>query len=371
MKNLFITIFVFSTLFSVSFSQETIKVAALFSKTGEASSISDEHLITVRFAVEEINRNGGILSKKVELIEIDNESTALGSRKAALLASQEDIIAVFGGSWSSHALGMAPVLQQKGIPMLTPTATNPKVTEIGNYIFRVCFVDTFQGQILAKFAHEVLKSEKLAVLTNTDQIYSIGLSDTFIEHSNFLNKNIVAKLTYIENMANYKKLISNLKQFDVDTVMLPGYTRDSAQIIKLARNAGIKSIFIGGDGWSHLMLNYTQKELNNTYYLTHWHKDMTDKKSKKFVNKIVTVFDKSRINAGMALSYDMVYLLKHAIVKANTLEKDKIRTALSQTKQFVGVTGNIKFDSFGNPVKPAVILKFNNGKSTVVKRIEP
>lgn len=371
MKTLaYFAVFVF-IIVDLSAAAESIKIAAIFSQTGEASSISYEHLITVRFAVDEINKNGGILGKRIELIELDNGSTALGSRQAALRAVNEGVTAVLGGSWSSHALGMAPVLQKAGVPMLTPTATNSKVTEVGNYIFRVCFIDTFQGEILAKFAYNELKARRIAILTNTDQIFSIELAKQFIHFINLLNGEITVELDYIEDMTNYENLINKLMQYNFDIVFLPGYIRDSAQIIKKARTMGLDSIFLGGDGWSHLMYKYAPESLDNTYYLTHWHTSQNDEKSISFLKKIKTLFPDEEINAGMALSYDMVYLLADAIERAQSTDRKLIRESLADTTEFIGITGEIKYDKNRNPIKPAVILEFENRTSTFVKQIVP
>jgi len=350
-------------------SKNVIKIAAIFSQSGEAMQNSIEHLMTARYAIEEINRSGGILGKQISLIEIDNKSSALGSRHAAQKAVKENVIAVIGGSWSSHALGMARVLQKAKIPMITPTATNPKVTEIGNFIFRVCFIDSFQGKILAKFSHGDLKAKNMAVLTNTDQVYSIELARQFSQEFKNLGQTIVIELDYIETAPDFKGLIKDLSQYQFDAVFLPGYTRDSAQIVKTSRQMGIHVPFLGGDGWSHRMLNYASRELDNTYYLTHWSKENLDKKSTKFVKKISQLFEFSRINAGMALSYDAVFLLADAIARAGVLDTGQIRQALEMTRNYDGVTGLISFDSRRNPVKTAVILQFKNNKTRVVRQL--
>lgn len=370
MKKFLICIFIFYLFCPVAaFSNEPIKIAAIFSKSGEAVAISIEHLLTVRFAVEELNTAGGLLGRRIELIEYDNQSSALGAKKAALKAVEDDVCAVIGGSWSSHAIGMSPVLQNAKIPTISPTATNPKLTRIGDYIFRTCFIDSFQGEMLAQFVHKDLNLQRVAVLTNVDQVYSIDLSSQFITSMKSFNREITAELEYIENLPSYDELISKLLTKKFDAVMLPGYTRDSAQIIKTARKNGINKIFVGGDGWSHLMLNYASSELNNSYYLTHWHKDLKDRKSVEFADKIVKIAAKSKVNAGMALSYDTVYLLADAILRAKSTEPEAIRDALAKTKDFIGVTGRIRYDRNRNPQKPAVILKFQDGVSTVVKRI--
>jgi len=353
------------------YAKDPIKIAAIFSMSGEVVAISIEHLMTVRLAVEEINANGGVLGRPIKLIELDNQSTALGAQAAAIEAVRQNVQAVVGGSWSSHALGMAKVLQTAKIPTLSPTATNPKVTKIGNYIFRTCFIDSFQGEMLARFVHEDLKLQKMVVLTNVDQIYSMDLSRQFIKSTRSFGGQISAEFDYIESLTQYKDLVARLLTYEFDAVMLPGYTRDSAQIIKTAREMGINKIFIGGDGWSHLMLNYAFKELNNCYYLTHWHKDLQDKKSIEFMDKIVQKFGRIKVNAGMALSYDTIYLLADAIQRARSTEPKAIRDALAKTRDFVGVTGRISYDKNRNPLKPAVILKFENGVSKLVKQIFP
>ncbi len=201
-------------------------------------------------------------------------------------------------------------------------------------------------------------------------MFSIGLSKQFIKSFKELNGKISESFKYIENMSDYETLITRLAGCDCDVIFLPGYARDSAQIIKNARRMGIKKTFIGGDGWSHLMLNYAPDSLDNSYYLTHWHKSMKSRKSLEFVEKIRSVFPYNMINAGMALSYDMVYLLKDAIERAGSADRESIRKAIEDTDKFNGVTGEIKFDSIGNPVKSAVIIKFIAGKSEFVKQIK-
>ncbi len=370
MRKIIIIVFFFSLPAAFLFAEDTVKIAAIFSITGEASSTADEHLVTVRFAVDEINRKGGVLGKKIELLEYDNESSPLGARYAARKAVKEDIAAAFTGSWSSYVLAMAPVFQEAGIPMLTPIATNPDVTKAGNYIFRVCFVDSFQGEAMSRFAYNDLNARKAAVLTNSDQIFSIGLSEQFKKSFTDLGGEITLVQKYIENMSDYDSIASMINNDNCDVIFLPGYSRDSAQIIKNARRLGITRVFLGGDGWSSLMFNYAPDSLENNYYITHWHKSLEDKKTREFVMKIATIFPDDRINAGMALSYDMVYLLADAIERAGSFDREKIREAVENTRDFTGTTGRIVFDSNGDPVKPAVIIRFSGGKSEFVRQIE-
>lgn len=348
-----------------------IPIAAIFSKTGEAAPISVEHLVIARFAVDEINRAGGVLGQHLNLLEIDNASSALGSRTAAREAISLNVAAVIGGSWSSHALGMAPELQRAGIPMISPTATNPAVTGVGDCIFRACFIDSFQGIMLAAFVHDDLKARRVAVVTNADQVYSMDLSRCFIDRFTRYPGTAVAEFDYIETIASFSSVAGQIVGYPADVVFLPGYARDSSHIIQAARNRGINSVFVGGDGWSHLMLNYSVEELNNTYFLTHWHKAMADDRSRAFVRKAAALFDESRINAGMALTYDAVYLLVDAMRRAGTSDPKQLRDALADTYDFTGVTGTIRFDASRNPVKPGVILRFRDGKTEVVKTVLP
>ena len=356
---------------SISSAADTIKIAAIFSQTGEAAAISKEHLVAVKFAVNEINQAGGVLGKKIELVLFDNKSSGIGSMHAAKEAIASGVVAVIGGSWSSHALGMAPVLQREGVPMLTPTATNPRVTEVGDYIFRTCFIDTFQGEMGAKFAYNELNKRRAAILINVDQVFSIELSKQFIESFSTLGGEIVAKLDYVEDIAEYQELIANLDGYDFDVIFLPGYTRDSAQIIKKARGMGIVTTFLSGDGWSHLMIKYAPKSLYNAYYLSHWDRAQQDSKSIEFTRKISAVVAENEINGGTALAYDMVYLLADAIKRAGKIDRVLIRDSLAATDDFVGVAGAIKFDAKGNPIKPAVVLRFDGGKVKLLKLISP
>ena len=176
MKRLLTVLVVFLVGPTVLFGTETFRLASIFSQTGTAAMTNLHQIRTVELAVEEINRNGGVLGSQIELFSYDNESSALGSILAAKNAVADEVSAVIGASWSSHSLAMAPVFQEAGIPMLTPSSTNTAVTGIGDYIFRVCFVDSFQGEVAAKFAIEDLHVKTAVVLTNTNSTYSLDLA---------------------------------------------------------------------------------------------------------------------------------------------------------------------------------------------------
>ena len=349
--------------------EETIRIGAIYSLSGEAKNISDEHLIATRFAVREINKNGGVLGRQLELIEVDNESSGIGSRNAAQFLVRQKVVAVVGPSWSSHALSVAPVLQKAAIPMLSPTATNPRVTLVGNYIFRICFIDSFQGEMLAKFAYTDKGLKRAVLLVNSGHVYSTDLADVIEKSYEQLGGKVLRSIDYVEDVSNYREILQSLKDIKYDMIFIPGYARDAAHIIKTAEELGIETVFIGGDGWSHLMYKYGGSSLNGNFYLTHWNKSVPDKLSQDFVKKISTLFRPSQINAGMALAYDTIYLLADAITRVNSIEPAAIRDALANTRKFTGVTGNVQFDKDRNPIKPAVVLEFMNGDAIVVKTI--
>ncbi|MDM8524927.1 ABC transporter substrate-binding protein [Desulfococcaceae bacterium HSG8] len=354
---------------SVGESAETVKVAAIFAKTGKAAGVGSGFFQAARFSVEEINHQGGLLGKQIELIEFDNKTTPLDSKLAAVKAVKAGVIAVIGASWSSNSLAMAPVLQAAGIPMISPDSTNPDVTLAGNYIFRVCFVDSFQGRVMADFAIRDLKAKTAVVLTNANSSYSLGLAKVFIQHFREQKGKIAWEGDYLDEEADFSFLLEKIKTIKPDAVFLPGYRRDSALIMKQARKMGLSVTFLGGDGWDEDMYNYVKEELHGNYYSSHWNREVSDRTSREFVER----YEKKHgeVNPSHALGYDAVSLLADAIRRVESSEPAKIRDAVASTNKFQGVTGNITLDRNGDPVKPAVILKFDKGTIVYVRTAQP
>jgi branched-chain amino acid transport system substrate-binding protein len=217
---------------------EPVKVAAIFAKTGLASHTDAFALRGVALAVEEINENGGLLGHPVQLIEIDNQSTPLGSKQAAKTALNLGVTAVIGCCWSSHSLAMAPLLQEASVPMISPLSTNPEVTRVGDYIFRVCFVDSFQGQVMARFAIEDLHARSAVVLINVSSPYSMDLSDFFIKSFTAAGGQVLWKGKYREKAVDFSEILDEVRRHAPDAVFLPGYAPDSALIIRQATANG-------------------------------------------------------------------------------------------------------------------------------------
>ncbi len=349
---------------------DIIKIAAIFAKTGAAAASQEHIILTVKLAEEEINSKGGILGKQVEFIEIDNQSTSIGAKSAARQAISEGVVAVIGCARSSNSLAAAPVLQQAKIIMISPGSTNPKVTQIGDYIFRVCFLDSMQGMAMANFAINDLNSEEAVVLTNTTYSYSIDLSEFFSRHYKSLGGHILWEGDFIENMSDFSSILEKVKELDPDVIYLPAYVRDSGLIIRQARQMGILSIFLGGDGWGEEFITYGKEAVNGSYLTDHWHHSVDRENSREFVRKYEKKYN-IKPRAGSALTYDAIYILLNAITGSGSLDTVTIREYLANSTNFDGITGNISFDENGDPVKSVFIIQVDNFGRKYIKSIEP
>ena len=360
-------------IFAQAGATETIKIAAIFSKTGVAAKDNAPLLEGVSLAVEEINRQSGLLGRQLEVIELDNSSNFIGSKQAALKAVELDVAAVIGAAYSSHSLAMAPVLQQRQIPMISPISTNPKVTLIGNFIFRVCFTDPFQGKVMAQFAYRDLKARTAIILTNVNSDYSIGLVEFFEKSFRQSGGKVLWEGEYKEKAIDFSTILKKVRLLQPDVVFVPGYIQDSAFIIKQARKMEIRSIFLGGDGWSgDQMYQYGGKAIEGSYYSQHWHSKVPFPRSQQLQANYYCKYGTKILPKTLPTGYDAVMVLADAIRRAQSLKHKKIRDTLAATKNFQGATGTITFDENGDPVnKDAVILKFENRTSVYVKTIKP
>ena len=348
---------------------QTIKIGEINALSGIVSVSRYNHNAMVQFAFDEINAQGGVLGKKLELVRIDNQSSAIGSKQAAKKAVEMGVVAVLGPDFSSHALGAAPVLQQAKIPMLSYGATNPKVTLVGDYIFRACFIDPFQGKVMAYYAANDLKAKTAVILTNVGEAYSIDLAKFFRDHFERYGGKILWEGDYSASATDFKEQLRTTKGLNPDVIFVPGYPRDSGFIMKQARIMGIKAPFLGGDGWNANTYNYGGNAIDGNYFSTHWHREDPSEISRIFLKR----FENEQVRVeNSPIPYDVVHLVADAIKRANSTNPEKIRDALAQTKDFPGVAGNITFDQNGDPInKPAAIVKFHKGEIKYVKTIRP
>lgn len=356
-------VFVFST----ACADEVIKVAGIYELTGATVS-GNETLQGIRLGIDEVNRRGGVLGKKMKLIVLDNLSTPIGSNVAAEEADKLNVAAIIGPAWSSHAIAVAKVAQAKKIPMISNVATNPKITKIGNHIFRVCFTDAFQGRVMAEFAHKYLKADTAVIFSDITSDYSMVLAEMFRTNFESLGGRILLALKYKHKHENHNNLIAQAKKTDSDVLFISGHS-ESGQIVKDAQDAGISAIPLGGDGWDvENFFSRGGKYLKQGYYCTHWSKAMDSELSGLFVKKYKHT---GNISSATVLAYDAVLLLADAIGRAGSADRAGIRNAIANTRGFKGVTGTISFDMNGDPIKSAVIMEIKNGKLGYLKTVAP
>lgn len=373
-KKKIVSLIVFLQFFAVNcFSQPdgTIKIGSIFSKTGIASMEGLECFEAVQFTVDEVNNSGGVLGRKIIVLEIDNKSMPIGAKQAAIEAVDKNVVAVIGASWSSHSLAMAPVLQEAGIPMISPTSTNPKLTLMGDYIFRVCFTDPFQGKVMSTFAQKQLNAKTAVIIKDIISDYSMGLADFFRAHFSGNERSVLLEIDYIGMDIQIDNDLDKVLVLKPDVIFVPGHEKDSTYIIGKCRVKGIKSILLGADGWSSRMYELPSNNIEGSYFSTHWHKSVPFQKSKKLQETYKSKFGREII-PDTALVYDAVMVLCDAIKRAGVIDRKKIRDAIVSTTDFDGVTGRISIDQNGDPInKDAVILKFEDRKSVFITTIKP
>ncbi len=354
--------------------QDTIKVGEYASLTGKEASFGQQSHKGLTLAIEELNAAGGVLGKKLELITEDNQTKPGESATAVKkLISRDKVVALIGEVASGRSLEAAPIAQAAKIPMIAPAATNPKVTQTGNYIFRVCFIDPFQGTVMAKFAQTDLKAKKVAVLSSVSNAYSVGLAKFFKETFTANGGIIVSEKNFSEGDKDFRAQLTAVKAAGADAVFVPSYYTEAALIARQARDLGINVPFFGGDGWvADQLLEIGGEALNGCYYSTHFSPENQDSVVQAFVKKFKARWGANENpDAFAALGYDAAYVLVDAIKRAGSTEGPKLRDALAATKNFAGVTGVTNIDANRDASKPAAIIAIKNGKLEFLKTVAP
>jgi branched-chain amino acid transport system substrate-binding protein len=347
---------------------EPIRIGAIFAKTGEAAHTNLNHLPGLYLAVEEINRDGGILGSEIEIVEYDSRSTSIGASRAAHMAVQDGVAAVIGSVWSSHSLAAARVLQAAGVPMISPSSTNPEVTLVGDFVFRACYVDTFQGLVMARFAYYELGIRHAAVVFNTGRLYSADLAAVFAERFAEIGGNIVYRGEYVNNTTDFRGIFREIVDTPAEAVFISSNTTESIIAIRQARAEGLGVPFLGGDGWAYVKDKYSGPELSGVYYCDHWHPDIAEDVNRRFIELFSSWYGPID-TSGAPLTYDACRLLADAIRRAGVLEGRAIQQALLATADFPGVTGRITMDENGNPEKKAFIVTFADNRTVLVAEI--
>ena len=351
----------------------TIKIGYFGDLTGPTFNFGQSAYNGVLMAATEINQAGGINGRKIDVvIEDDKGSPEEAARLTAKLIDQDKVVAIIAGGTSGNSRAAAPKAQASRIPMISPSSTDPAVTQTGNYIFRACFVDTFQGEVMANFAINTLKAKKAAILTDFNSPYSKGLTDYFKLSFARLGGSIVSEQTYTQGDADFKGQLSTIRSAEPDVIYIPGYYGDVALIAKQARLIGLTQPLLGGDGWDAPELwQLGGDALNGAYISTHYSVDDPSPAIQQFVGLYKQRYGNLLPDAHAALAYDAARLLFDAITKTGSTDGDKLRDALAQTKNFNGVTGVISMDAARNAVKPAAVLKLQDLKFIYQETIQP
>ncbi|MDR3402996.1 MAG: ABC transporter substrate-binding protein [Chthoniobacter sp.] len=340
---------------------EDIKVGEFAALTGGSASFGQSSHKGTALAFDELNAAGGVLGRKFKLITEDDQSAA--GQPATIvrkLISQDKVICVLGEVRSSATIEAAPICQENKIPLISPAATNPKVTEVGDYISRVCFIDPFQGTVMSKFA--LGKGwKKIAVLTDVKQDYSVGLAEFFTKGFTAGGGQIVKEQKYSTGDKDFKPQLTSIKATKPDAIFIPGYYAEVALIGKQARLLGIKVPLLGGDGWvGDSLLKVAGNSLDGSFFSCHFSAEDKSEAVQEFVKKYKAKYNETPDDMA-ALGYDSAEILADAIKRAGTTDGDKLKTAIADTKGFKGVTGVITLDAQRNASKPAVILSIVGG----------
>src|SRR5262245_14530528 len=324
---------------------DAIRVGHFASLTGDTATFGQSADRGIQLAIEEINASGGVLGRPLELISEDDRSVTEEARSAAQKLLQRDgVVALLGEVASSCSLAAAPEAQRARIPMISPASTNPKVTEVGDYVFRTCFIDPFQGAVMARFAKTELGAKKVAILFDFKQDYSVGLADFFRKTWKEQGGEVVADERYTSGDIEFRAQLTTIRAANPDAVFVPGYYTELGLIAKQARELGLNVPLLGGDGWdSAKTLEIGGAAVEGYYFSNHYAADSTSPKVQGFVSEYKKKYGETP-DAMAALGYDMTGILADAITRAGTTEAAKLRDAIAATKGYDGVTGKITID---------------------------
>jgi len=335
-----------------------IRIGQFGSMTGGEATFGQSTDKGVRLAIEQRNAAGGIKGKKIVLLTEDNqgkpEEAAAVVKK---LITQDQVVALLGEVASTRSLAAAPIAQQFKIPMVSPSSTNPKVTQVGNYIFRVCFIDPFQGPVMAKFTWDNLKLKKVAVLKDLKSDYSLGLAEFFTKTFKELGGQIVAEQSFQTGDSDFKAQLTQIRGANPDAIFIPAYYTEVGLIARQARQLGIKAVLLGGDGWdSPKLFEIGQTAIDGAYFSNHYAAESPVPATQEFIKSFKAKY--GEVPDGLAAAgYDAAQILLAAIERAPEIKPEAIRAELAGTKDFLGATGKISINTERNADKDAFIVK--------------
>lgn len=379
MKKLFFSIIAISVIaiFSVSGcnkgSGDEILIGEYGSLSGPNATFGISSTNGLKLAVEELNNSGGLLGKKVKLITYDDQGKPSEAQTVVQrLIKNDNVVAVIGEVASSNSKAGAPICQQNKIPMITPASTNPEVTAIGDYIFRVCFIDPFQATVVSKFILNTLKLKRVALLKDVKNAYSTGLADFFEKEFKNMGGEIIEVQSFSAGDKDFKAQLTSIKAKNPEAIFIPAYYTDVNLISIQAREIGLTVPLIGSDGWESEKLTEGKAKdaLEGCYFSTHVSTENPDPKIQEFITKYKAKYN-STPDAMAFLAYDAGLILFEAMKKAGTTEPEKVKNELAKIKDFLGVTGKITINEQRNAIKPAVILEIKGGQFKYKETVSP
>jgi len=351
---------------------DPIKIGEIEPLTGKEAAFGQSAHRGAAIAVEEINARGGILGRPLVVVTEDNQSRPGDSATIAKkLIARDKVTAIISGGTSSNCLEIAPICQNARVPFVATTATAPEVTESRPYVFRVCFIDPFQGGVLAKFAHDALRAKRVALLTSVSSSYSVGLSKVFRERFTAAGGEIAVEQKYSEGDKDFRAQLTAIRAAAPDAIAATGFYTEGALICKQARELGLTCPFVAGDGWeAPELLEIGGAAVNGSYYCSHYSSESTAPEVQAFVKKFRARYGDTP-DSMAPLANDAVTVLAEAIARAGTTDGAKLRAALAATRNFPGITGRTTIDEQRNASKPAVILAVQDGRAHFLQSIEP
>jgi branched-chain amino acid transport system substrate-binding protein len=342
------------------------------SMTGSTAHFGQDTDKAARLAADQINAAGGVVGRKLKIVTLDTRGDGAEAANAvSRLIDVEKSTAILGEVASSLSLQGGPIAQRRKIPMVSPSSTNPKVTQIGDYVFRVCYIDPFQGKVMAVFARQTLKLDKVAILKDVKNDYSIGLADAFQKAFVAAGGTIAAEQSYSQGDTDFSAQLTAIKSSGAQAIWVPGYYAEVGAIARTAARLGVQVPLMGGDGWdAPELFTIGGAALNGSYFSNHFAPDQASPMAQKFVADFKAKYGQEPTGLG-ALGYDGVMVIADAIKRAGKAEPAAIRDALATTKDLETVTGKITMDKDRNPEKSVVVLKIEGGKAKFDALVNP
>ena len=356
-------------------SGDTIKVGANFELTGNVANYGNATIEGLQLAIEEANEAGGINGKKIELVSVDDKSEAAESINAATkLISDDDVKIIVGPATTGLVLAETQTATDAKVPIIAPCATSPEATvengKVKPYVFRSCFIDPQQGEVMATFAAKELKAKTAVIYVDNSSDYSKNLAKVFKEKFEAAGGKVVMEEAFLQKDQDFKATLTKLKTANADVMFVPAYYEEVGKIVKQAREMGINSAILGTDGWDDTkVVDIAGADaLNNTFFSTHYSEK--DAEVQGFIEAYKKKYNRAP-NVFAALGYDAGKMLVDALKRAGSGDTEKIREALEATKDLKVGTGTISMDKNHNPIKTAVILEMKNGEKELKAKIAP